>query len=214
MISEYNQIEILFKKIDTHLKNKTSVFIIGGAALLHYGIGKGYTKDIDIVFEDINHFESFSSALKENDYIIKRKPLTHDRLDIFEMLEKGEFRFDLFVNSVCKGFSLSKEMVKRAKKVLSLDYLEVYICSMEDIVLFKSLSPDRMNDIEDSIGLIKRGIDWNIIYNELIVQTNICVDKTKKKHLVWYFIERIQDLENRKVLVPIKSKVINLYNKL
>lgn len=214
MISKYNQIENLFRKIDTNLKNKTSIFIIGGAALLHYGIGKGYTKDIDIVFEDINQFESFSSALKDSGFIVKRKPLTHNKLEIFEMLEKGEFRFDLFVNIICKGFSLSKETIKRAKKILSLNYLEVYICSMEDIVLFKSLSPDRINDIEDSVDLIKRGIDWDIIYNELVVQTNICIDKTKRKHLVWYFIERIHDLESRKVLVPIKSKVTNLYDSL
>ena len=128
------------------------------------------------------------------------------------MLEKGEFRFDLFVSIVCEGFCLSKEIINRSKKVLSLNYLGVHICSMEDIVLFKSLSPDRINDIEDSIDLIKRGIDWNIIYKELVVQTNICVDKTKRKHLVWYFIERIHDLESRKVLVPIKGKVNTLYD--
>jgi len=42
----------------------------------------------------------------------RSKPISHDKLDIFEMLENDDFRFDLFVNTVVGGFSLSKEMAR------------------------------------------------------------------------------------------------------
>ena len=143
----------------------------------------------------------------------RSKPISHDKLDIFEMLENDDFRFDLFVNTVVGGFSLSKEMAKRSQNILGLKYLTAFVCSKEDIVLFKSLSPDRQNDIEDSLDLIKRGIEWNIIYQELLIQLSICNPK-RGKELVWYFIERIHDLERKGAVVPIKAKIEQVYDKI
>ena len=214
MIYKFEALKALFESVDDQLNEKVSIFIIGGAALLHYGLGKGYTKDIDIVFEDNIQFENYKSALYKLGFATARKPITHDKLDIFEMLENGEFRFDLFVKRVIKGFCLSRDMVKRSENILNLKFLRVYICSKEDIVIFKSLSPDRQNDIEDSIDLIKRGVEWNVIYQELQLQTHICGEKKHGKELVWYFIERMYDLEKQGIIVPIKEKVGNFYNTL
>ncbi len=214
MIYKFDVLKELFAKIDKELKEEVSVFVIGGAVLLYHGIGKEYTKDIDLVFKDNIQFENYRNALHKLGFVTVRKPITHDELNIFEMLEKNEFRFDLFVNTVVEKFCLSDDMVKRSEKVLKLNFLKVHICSKEDIVLFKSLSPDRQNDIEDSVDLIKRGIDWDIINNELKVQHDSCNDKEKGKRLVWYFIERIHDLESKGLTVPIKDKVKDFYDKL
>ncbi|MBU1198479.1 MAG: hypothetical protein KKF46_08220 [Nanoarchaeota archaeon] len=214
MIYKFEDLKELFEKINEKLDEKVSLFIIGGAALLHHGVGKGYTKDVDVVFENNKQFESYKNALEKLGFTIMRKPLTFDKLDIFAMLEKDEFRFDLFVKTVIKGFCLSKGMIERSEKVLELKFLKVHICSKEDIVIFKSLSPDRQNDVEDSIDLIKRGVDWNIIYDELKVQAELCDDKKRRKELIWYFIERINDLESRNVSVPVKGKVFELFDQL
>lgn len=214
MIYKFEVLKDLFESIDNQLTEKVSVFIIGGAALLHYGIGKGYTKDIDLIFEDTTQFENYKSALHKLGFITVRKPLTHDKLNIYEMLEKGEFRFDLFVNIVVNRFCLSKDMVKRSENVLNLKYLSVNICSKEDIVIFKSQSPDRENDVEDSIDLIKRGIDWGIIFQELQVQTHICGGNKKGKDLVFWFIARMDDLEKKGINVSIKKKIEDFYDSL
>ena len=212
MIYKFDNLKSLFEEIDKKLKTKTSIYIIGGAALLHYGVGKGYTKDIDIVFNNKTQFESYRDALHELDFMTAYKPKNFEKLEIFEMLEKGEFRFDLFVNTVVNYFCLSDNMINRSIEVLNLNFLKVNICSKEDIVLFKSLSPDRENDIEDSIDLIKRGINWKIIYNELKNQYKICNNSKKSRDMVWYFIERIHDLEKRKITVSIKKEVNNFYD--
>ena len=214
MISKFEEIQLLFKEINARLNKKIFSVIIGGAALLHHGVGKGYTKDIDLVFENEAQFYEFRDVLVKLGFIAKARPISHEKLEIFEMLEKQEFRFDLFVNTVCNGFCLSKNMIERAKTAIEFDKMTIKICSKEDIVLFKSLSPGRQNDIEDSVDLIKRGIDWNIIYDELVHQTNICKDTKKKKEQVYYFIERMADLEERDIKIPISNKITKFYNSL
>jgi hypothetical protein len=214
MISKFEEIIEMFGKISERLTARIDIFVIGGAALMHYGLGKGYTKDIDIVLKAQDDLKVLSGALKRQGFVVKRKPLHHDPLEIYEMLEKDGFRFDLFVKRVVGDFVLSDTMAARATKILSLHNLNVHICSKEDIVIFKSVSPNRQNDVEDSIDLIKRGVDWDVIYGELLVQIEECNDKGKAKRLVWYFIERVNDLEGKGAIVPIKRKVIDLYNSL
>ena len=49
-------------------------------------------------------------------------------------------------------------MVERAREYLILDKLAVYLCSNEDVFLFKTMT-ERSGDIEDCISLAKRGIN-------------------------------------------------------
>lgn len=213
MISKFEEIDLIVAEIKDVLERPTSIFIIGGAALMHHDIGKGFTKDIDIVFRDKREFDIFKEALIKLGFKTKCKPISHQRLNIFEMLERDDFRFDLFVNIVCEGFCLSAEMINRALEIYRDEMFGVFVCSMEDILIFKSLSPERPNDIEDSIDIIKRGVDWNIVYDELLLQSQTCPNE-KKKNLIWYFIERMDDLGVRGIQVPIKNKVIRYYNSL
>ena len=213
MISQFEELIKVLKEIDAQLDSSISVFIIGGAALLHYGVGKGYTKDIDIIIDNPKDCEKYIATLKKLNFKTKIKPSTHNQLEMCEMLERKEVRFDVFLKVVCNGFSLSESMEKRAEKIVQLEKLTAYVCSKEDIVLFKSLTTDRPNDIEDSVDLIKRGINWKTLSNELQLQADIS-DSNKRKRMVWYFIERLQDLKEKGVIIHIEEEINEFYNKL
>ena len=55
MISDFKQIESLFKEINQHLKIKVHIYIIGGIVLLYQGL-KTATKDIDLVILEKQEF--------------------------------------------------------------------------------------------------------------------------------------------------------------
>lgn len=214
MISKFEELNKILKEIDAQLNTDVSIFIIGGAALLFYGLGKGYTKDIDIIINNPEKSQKFIEALTNLKFESRIKPETHRQLEIYAMMEKDEIRFDIFLTKVCGDFSLSSSMIKRAIKLLSFDKLSAHVCSKEDIVLFKSLTSDRPNDIEDSLDLIKRGIDWKIIIEELKIQAKICPQADKRKRMVWYFIERLHALKEKGVIIPIEKKAYEFYNSL
>ncbi|MFA5887379.1 MAG: DUF6036 family nucleotidyltransferase [Candidatus Nanoarchaeia archaeon] len=215
-IDSFKEIKDLFIKIDKSMIKEIEIYIIGGAALLFYGVGKGYTKDIDIVLSKQDEFEELCTILKKEGFIDLAIPKTHNQMSISARLKQYDFIFDLFLQEVCHKFSLSSTMKQRAIKLeISMNNMKIYVCSKEDIVLFKSLSSDRPNDVEDSIDLIKRGIDWDIFYKELVTQTNICSDKEKAKNMVFYILERITlNLEPKGIRVPIKEKIEEFYESL
>ena len=67
MITNFTQIELLFKEIDTVMHNKIKVYTIGGAVLLEQGL-KVTTKDIDIVVATKNEFIELQHSLQKTGF--------------------------------------------------------------------------------------------------------------------------------------------------
>lgn len=203
MISEFKHIEELFKEIDTHLTKKVQAFVIGGAVLLYHGL-KPATKDIDIVIYNSNHFTSFEEALKAAGFEPKFPPEGYERMNLDRIFSRDDFRIDIFHKTVCKGFSLSGEMIKRAEDVLSLANPKVSLCSNEDVFLFKTLT-EREGDLEDCISLAQRELNWNIVLKELRSQIHSGQD-------VWitWVGERLDILEEKGLTIPIMPEINRL----
>jgi hypothetical protein len=121
------------------------------------------------------------------------------------MLSKEDFRIDIFCRVVCSRFRLTKTMAGRATKILSLGKLEVFVCSKEDVFIFKSLT-DRPQDMEDSVGLIRTGMDWDAVYNEIIEQYRVFPNKGKAKYMLLYMQGRMEKLERTGITLPVKVK--------
>ena len=168
MISEFKQIEGLFKEIDTKLGKKVNVYIIGGAALLFEGL-KPSTKDIDLILDNSNEFNGFNEALGALNF--KEETVTPDYSDmeLNKIMVREDFRIDAFLKKVCKKFDLSKDMIDRSKAIIRLKNIIVRKCSNEDIFLFKTMT-QRPGDLDDCIELAKRGLHWEVIKKELISQ--------------------------------------------
>ncbi|MEK6967492.1 MAG: nucleotidyltransferase [Nanoarchaeota archaeon] len=207
MISEFKQIEELFKDIDNVLHHKIKVYTIGGAVLLEQGL-KIATKDIDVVVETKKEFVELQHSLQKIGFKSQSIGKEYSRMNLSQIFQRGEFRIDLFEKEVCGGFSLSKGMIGRARKVISLDHIEVYLCSNEDIFLFKAMT-EREGDLTDCESLVGAAVGWDIIIDELKSQ----IKMSKQDVWITWVGERLDILEDRGMVIPIMNDLNILRNK-
>lgn len=201
MISEFKQIEDVFKEIDENLTNKVNVYVIGGAALLFEGL-KPATKDIDLILKNENEFKIFNKTLIAINFKEEKPSALYKKMELNKIMVREDYRIDAFLKEVCKKFVLSNDMIKRSNEIFSLKNISVNKCSNEDIFLFKSMT-ERPGDLEDCIELVKKGLDWNEIKDELINQI-----KTNGED-VWitWVGERLDELINKGLTIPIIKEI-------
>lgn len=207
MITEFNQIEDIFKEIDKVMFKKVNVFVIGGVALLHQGL-KSATKDIDIVVYTKEEFIEFQKALEKLSFQPKIPKREYAHMNLNQIFQKGDFRIDLFEKEVCGRFSLTKDMMQRAKNVIDLDHITVSLCSNEDLFLFKTMT-ERDGDLDDCMRLVEPGIKWKIILQELQNQIN----QSKQNVWITWVGERLDILEDKGLIIPIMNELNKLRNK-
>ena len=201
MISDFEELNLLFEEIDKHLNQKAHFYIIGGAMLLYHGM-KEATKDIDIIVDKESEFKTILHILKTLKFATKALTIEYGQIDISQIFVRKDFRIDLFHKTVCKGFQLSDAMVKRAEKVAALKNLSIYLCSPEDVFLFKTFT-EREGDLTDCIALAQRGLDWDIILGEIKNQIRMSGNK------VWitWIGERLDILSERGLEIPIMRQM-------
>lgn len=212
MISKFKQIEELFYEINENLTDKVNVYIIGGAVLLFEGL-KPATKDIDLILKDKDEFNFFNKSLITINFREENPSGLYKKMELNKIMVREDYRIDAFLKKVCKKFALSNDMIKRSNEILSLKNISVNKCSNEDIFLFKSMT-ERPGDLEDCIELIKKGLNWNEIKNEMFNQI-----KTNGED-VWitWIGERLDKLIDRGLTIPIMKDIDkmreNYFNKL
>lgn len=204
MISEFKQLEKLFIEIDKQIKSETYIYIIGGAVLLYHGL-KPSTKDIDVITANEYDYKSFENALISINFKPKNPTGIYKKLNLGAILERDVYRIDIFNKTVCKMFSLSEGMKKRANKIIDHCHLKVNLCSNEDIFIFKSLT-EREGDLEDNISLVQYGINWDIIPGELISQ----IEKSGQDVWITWVGERLDLLEEKGINIPIMKDINKL----
>ena len=204
MISKFNQIEKLFKEINSALKKKIRVFVIGGIVLLRQGL-KPATKDIDLIIETREEFILLQNTLKSINFIVKIPNIEYKNMNLNQIFVRDDFRIDLFQKEVCGRFSISKDMMKRAVTALNLEKIKLAFCSNEDIFLFKTMT-EREGDLEDCISLAQRGIKWNIILNELKNQ----IKQSSQDVWITWVGERLDLLEDKGLNIPIMKEINQL----
>jgi len=207
MISKFNQIEKLFKEINSALKKKIRVFVIGGIVLLRQGL-KPATKDIDLIIETREEFILLQNTLKSINFIVKIPNIEYKNMNLNQIFVRDDFRIDLFQKEVCGRFSISKDMMKRAVTALNLEKIKLAFCSNEDIFLFKTMT-EREGDLEDCISLAQRGIKWNIILNELKNQ----IKQSSQDVWITWVGERLDLLEDKGLNIPIMKEINQLREK-
>ena len=204
MMSDVKQLEQLFQEIDQSLTDNVPIYIIGGAALLYQGL-KTATKDIDVILEDTESYDVFVKTLLSLKFEKREPTEVYKKMEIDIILERKDFRIDTFLKTVCKKVQLSNGMKDRAVPILKLEKLNVFLCSNEDIFIFKSMT-EREGDLEDCIALIQRGIKWNNILNEIQSQ----IRRSGEDVWITGVGERLDLLEEKGLNIPIMKKINKL----
>ena len=131
---------------------------------------KDATKDIDVIVGSGIEMEQLGDALARMDYFVPAIRGPYKQMQASLIMENQDgFRWDIFVNVVCGGLSLSNSMKERALTLFSMDRLSVHMLSLEDIFVFKSVT-SRERDREDMYLLFLQGLDFEVIRNEIIRQ--------------------------------------------
>ncbi|HLD42051.1 MAG TPA: DUF6036 family nucleotidyltransferase, partial [archaeon] len=209
MIGLEEQIE-LFKLIGRELEEKVECFVIGGSAMLFYGL-KSATKDVDLVFiadadrkqlvktlENIG-FEPKSYSIFKYEKAAENKPL---------LMERKDTRFDLFLNEIIST-KLSAGIKGRITQKHEFSNFIVNTVSPEDIILLKCAT-ERAGDRKDAADIIKsRKIDWDTIINEALWQT----EHGKRVFTVYLFDFMMELKEDYKLDIPTEhiKKITKLY---
>jgi hypothetical protein len=204
-INYFNQILNKFDQLDKISNQKVNIYLIGGAVLLEQGLKQG-TKDIDLILTNDEDYNYFCNLLKkDNSHQLELPEKEYLKLKISEIIIQDDFRFDVFNKVVCDKLYLSKEMIKRARLIKEYKHLNLYACSNEDILIFKSIT-ERPGDIDDCLELVKKGLNWNVILEEIQNQ----VKESKQQVWITWFEERLNLLEDKGVSVSIIQEIREL----
>lgn len=205
MITAFKEIEKLFTELNNSMSKKASVYVIGGATLLMRRM-KAATKDIDLVVATKNEFFEIQNALNKLSFTAQTPGKEYAHMNLSRIFQRKDFRVDVFEKEVCGRFSLSEGMMKRAENIIELSYLNVFLCSSEDIFLFKTMT-EREGDITDCISIAAtQNPGWKVILEELQSQ----IKQSKQDVWITWVGERLDILAERGMDIPIMSEVDKL----
>jgi hypothetical protein len=192
-------------RLDSVLVNHLTVYVAGGYVMARLGL-KPATKDIDVILEDERQFESLVGALKDARYReltprMLAKPYLN--LSASAVLENADgFRWDVFERVVANKLALTGTMRSRAKPGYRNTRLTLLLLSKEDIFLMKSVT-ERDRDLEDMFLLGRTGLDYNAVFEECTVQSEL-TDSVWESGLY----DRCEELDSRYGLkVPFMRKL-------
>lgn len=201
-----SDLETWISTVAKKLERECSVYMIGGGAMSFLDL-KTATKDVDLIVADKKEFEALDKAILSAGFARATDLEDEFYLTALSVYEKGDSRIDVFLNEVGKMLKFSSNMKKRASLFKAYGRLKIFLASNEDIFLFKAMTP-RKGDIEDCARLIREGLDYDIVYNECLEQSN-----ENKRWYFWLF-EKICEIEEQTdIEVPIKAKLFKIVKK-
>lgn len=168
---------------------------------------KYFTKDIDLVVRTEQEYNTCVEAMKRMGFRSICPGAGYSRMNLSDMLEREDgYRIDIFNDRVCGKLRLSEGMVSRSKERVRHEGVILSSCSMEDILIFKSIT-EREGDLQDCKAIITGTmVDWMIFLKELEEQISTGED-------VWitWVADRLWILrEEARLSIPVLDKIIEM----
>jgi len=203
MLADKEFLESLLSHIGKKLKHEVEGLLIGGNAMLYYGL-KEQTKDLDIVFFNRKDMTGIIQIIKNHPIYKKAKVLPELPYEIKpELRKKGEPtvigdtdtpRFDLFYKFV---FSVDiKKFFDETKRSIRFELLKLKIIEPEGLIFLKAVT-GRPIDLEDIIRIVKNlEIDWKKLLNN--IKEYFKIDKRP----VWFILGTFFDINQKEKIIP------------
>jgi hypothetical protein len=207
-ISSHEEVEEILRDLGERLKQPVQVLVIGGAAMLEYGL-KDVTKDIDLVCRDAAGKAKLLEAARSLGFEVFGPEKRHARLGLDRISLKGRHTLDIFAARISYDFGLSEPIWMRGRKTCILGKAEMRYAAMEDIFILKLIA-NRPRDIEDCVVLASAKLDYEAIYSEIQAQY-ARAGSMEEKIWITYLEEGIGKLEeDYQLQVPIAGRISEL----
>ena len=205
MIEQEDQ-ENLFRLISSYIKRDTVCYAFGGTAMMYYGY-KNATKDIDLLFETQENYDSFIGALfilgykKMSMLAVYPSDLSREKKKP-EMFTRDDERFDLFLKYIFQTKfreEIKKRFFARHDYTMGKNTLTIFVLSKEDIIFLKSITR-REKDFDDILTIIQREnfINWGLIIDEALWQA--------KHGDGWAIMDLEETLQRLKKIIFLKNE--------
>lgn len=206
MIEASAEIDRFVKELSEEVHGPVHLYLLGGGSMMYAGL-KYFTKDIDLVVRTEQEYNSCVEAMKRMGFRSIRPGAGYSRMNLSDMLEREDgYRIDIFNDRVCGKLRLSEGMVSRSKERVRHEGVILSSCSMEDILIFKSIT-EREGDLQDCKAIITGTmVDWMIFLKELEEQISTGED-------VWitWVADRLWILrEEARLSIPVLDKIIEM----
>ena len=172
-------IEKELEKLDEALDGPLEIFVTGGFVMSTNNLKPG-TKDIDVIVEHKSQLMRLARSLEKSDYrLLPVNSVTTAYKDLGAELYENhdEFRWDIFTRVVARKLSITQSMKSRARLTHSKGKLSLFELAKEDVFLMKGLT-DRERDLEDMSLLAKSGIDYKVVLQE-------CLFQSERTGIIW-----------------------------
>ena len=206
MIEASAEIDRFVKELSEEVHGPVHLYLLGGGSMMYAGL-KYFTKDIDLVVRTEQEYNSCVEAMKRMGFRSIRPGAGYSRMNLSDMMEREDgYRIDIFNDRVCGKLRLSEGMVSRSKERVRHEGVVLSSCSMEDILIFKSIT-EREGDLQDCKAIITGTmVDWMIFLKELEEQISTGED-------VWitWIADRLWTLkEEARLSIPVLDKIIEM----
>lgn len=211
-ISNQQDVMKIFQQYSQVLDRNISIILIGGAALLEYGL-KDATKDIDIVCTCSDDRKALQESAKLLGFQFTEPDERHKRLRLKIIAINGGHTLDIYNQKISGDFGLTESMWERAKLKKIVGNITINYASKEDIFIMKLIAK-RRGDIEDcSVLASSSRLDYDSIYKEIAQQYSAAPFAIELKLWITYIEEAIGELEERyDINIPIADKLSILAN--
>ena len=165
------------------------------------------TKDIDVIVEDERVHDILVGSLKKCGYHLLNPQLMskpYNELSATAMENLEGFRWEIFVEYVAKKLALTNSIRLRTTNIFSGEKLTVSRLSNEDMFLMKGMT-ERDRDLEDMALIARTGIDYKLVLNECVQQS----EKDQRGN-IWEasLYEKCEELKEKYGIdVPIRKKL-------
>ena len=206
MINASAEIDRFVKELSEEMHDPAHLYLLGGGSMMYAGL-KYFTKDIDLVVRTEHEYDLCVEAMKRMGFRSIRPGAGYSRMNLSDMLEREDgYRIDIFNDRVCGKLRLSDGMVSRSTERVRHGDVILSSCSMEDILIFKSIT-EREGDLQDSKAIITGTmVDWKTFLMELEEQISTGED-------VWitWIADRLWALKEEAGLsIPVLDKIIGM----